>query len=948
MKILVQSRRALLTKEEEEEYYKLLVEYKDVFAWSYKEMPGLSPKLRVHRLAIEKESILEINLNVALGRSLYLKLKKRDLNDACPKDDFPLPVTELMIDATTGHEALSFMDCTAGYNQIHMALKIKKQQVFEPQKESYATRFLRDHPVPAEWELSDELPGEEIFYVDILPPWQMYFDGAARRDGAGAGVVFISPQNHVFREAVAAVPLRSGGRRSPSPEVDRKVLEEWEDDDDVDDDEERNPSGGERSTVLHHYDAYQPARSVPIRAAGEERPVQTAGKNATADSILASISNDQLIAEGTRLGKRIGKWSELAGIRIREQEEALTKTGPLIERLKLDVVAAKGVAGRLSLISLSHERVWRKLRSSLSAEKAKLEAADLAAAKLREERDRYKGGYDVVVAQREESKRAYRLQAESHRGTSAILAQREKDIEVLQKKIIPRMCAQYRDLTEETFREVIGELYPDGSFPWPKFDGLFDDRLEANEKAAADKAAEDARAKKEEEFCSNNVAEYQALILGLQMAIEIGVRDMDIYGDSQLVISQVLDEYELADALANLAATLALGAEESMQVPVCNRWAIPLLEAVEDIDTTNMICVYTVMKMMAQPIIDFLDHQKLPDDPRHKVEMKLFQAMHEAHYGICGAHQSGPKLYDRVKRMGYYWPTMVQDCMDFAKKCQPCQFYANFIHQPPEPLHPTVSSWPFEAWGLDIVGPLTPKASNGQEYILAGTDHFSKWAEAITLREVKKENVREVQIRDIKISHRCTTLRKWLGQGFNKTLCNLLRKVVAKSKRDWHERIGEALWAYRTTYKTPTQATPYALVYGVEAVLPLEMQIPSLRIAIQEELTEDENDKLRLAELEALDEKRLDAQLKLQCYQARMSRAFNKKVRPRSFQVGDLVLAIRRPIITSHKPVGKFTSKWDGPYVVQEVYTNGAYKIADEDGVLIGPINGKFLKRYYS
>ncbi|XP_074298651.1 uncharacterized protein LOC141629572 [Silene latifolia] len=157
--------------------------------------------------------------------------------------------------------------------------------------------------------------------------------------------------------------------------------------------------------------------------------------------------------------------------------------------------------------------------------------------------------------------------------------------------------------------------------------------------------------------------------------------------------------------------------------------------------------------------------------------------------------------------------------------------------------------------------------------------------------------------------------------------------LVAKSKRDWHERIGEALWAYRTTYKTPTQETPYALVYGVEDVLPLELQIPSLHIAIQEGLTDDENDKLRLAELEALDEKRLEAQQKLQCYQTRLSRAFNKKVRPRSFQVGDLVLAVRRPIITSHKPVGKFTSKWDGPYVVQEVYTNGAYKIVDEDGV---------------
>ncbi|KAL0437743.1 UNVERIFIED_CONTAM: hypothetical protein Sradi_0482200 [Sesamum radiatum] len=76
-----------------------------------------------------------------------------------------------------------------------------------------------------------------------------------------------------------------------------------------------------------------------------------------------------------------------------------------------------------------------------------------------------------------------------------------------------------------------------------------------------------------------------------------------------------------------------------------------------------------------------------------------------------------------------------------------------------------------------------------------------------------------------------------LAEAFNKTLCNLLKKVVSKSKKDWHEKIGEALWAYRTTHRTATQATPYSLVYGVEAVLPLESQIPSLRIAIQEGLT---------------------------------------------------------------------------------------------------------------
>ncbi|KAM1064551.1 hypothetical protein ACFXTH_028557 [Malus domestica] len=186
-----------------------------------------------------------------------------------------------------------------------------------------------------------------------------------------------------------------------------------------------------------------------------------------------------------------------------------------------------------------------------------------------------------------------------------------------------------------------------------------------------------------------------------------------------------------------------------------------------------------------------------------------------------------------------------------------------------------------------------------------------------------------------------------LAEAFNKTLCNLLKKVIGRTKRDWHERISEALWAYRTTHRTPTQATPYSLVYGVEAVLPLESQIPSLRMAIQEGLTDEENAKLRLQELESLDERRLEAQQHLECYQARLSKAFNKKVRPRSFQTGDLVLALRRPIITTHKTKSKFTSKWDGPYVIQEVYISGAYLIMAEDGLKIGPINGRFLKRYY-
>jgi len=80
-------------------------------------------------------------------------------------------------------------------------------------------------------------------------------------------------------------------------------------------------------------------------------------------------------------------------------------------------------------------------------------------------------------------------------------------------------------------------------------------------------------------------------------------------------------------------------------------------------------------------------------------------------------------------------------CIDYAKRCEACKFHANFIHQHPESLHLTVASWPFEAWVLDVLGSITPKSFAGQSYILMVTNHFSKWVEAIPLREVKKENI---------------------------------------------------------------------------------------------------------------------------------------------------------------------------------------------------------------
>jgi len=140
----------------------------------------------------------------------------------------------------------------------------------------------------------------------------------------------------------------------------------------------------------------------------------------------------------------------------------------------------------------------------------------------------------------------------------------------------------------------------------------------------------------------------------------------------------------------------------------------------------------------------------------------------------------------------------------------------------------------------------------------------------------------------------------------------------------------------------------FFLVYGCEAVIPLEIQMSSLRVALATKMTKEDNDRLRLQELEALDEKQLRAQQHIELYQARISKAFNKKVKQRVFQKGYLVLAVRRSMIMTHKTKGKFQPKWEGPFVIEIIYSNRAYYLITPDGdTLMMPINGRFLKNYY-
>jgi hypothetical protein len=154
------------------------------------------------------------------------------------------------------------------------------------------------------------------------------------------------------------------------------------------------------------------------------------------------------------------------------------------------------------------------------------------------------------------------------------------------------------------------------------------------------------------------------------------------------------------------------------------------------------------------------------------------------------------------------------------------------------------------------------------------------------------------------------------------------------------------LWAYRTSVNTAIGFSPFQLIYGLEVVLPIECQIPSLKLAVQllpdTSLLEE-----RLVHLEQLDEQRRDAALANEAHKNRFKCQYDRFVHPRVFSEGDLVLVYDQD--KDPLGAGKFKPMWFRPFIVKEVLKKGAYRLVNFEGnALAEPINGLYLKKYYS
>ncbi|RVW82241.1 Transposon Ty3-I Gag-Pol polyprotein [Vitis vinifera] len=271
---------------------------------------------------------------------------------------------------------------------------------------------------------------------------------------------------------------------------------------------------------------------------------------------------------------------------------------------------------------------------------------------------------------------------------------------------------------------------------------------------------------------SNNEAEYEAILSGLDLALALSISKLRIYSDSQLVqftewtIEKIKrTDNGRADALAGIAASLPI--REAILLPI----HVQTNPSVTENSTCNTIeADQADDQEWTHDIAEYLRTGTLPEDPKqaHKIRVQAarftligehlykrsFTGPHlrclghpeaqyvlaELHEGICGNHTGGRSLAHRAHSQGYYWPTMKKDAAVYVQKCNKCQIYAPIPHMPSAALKSVSGPWPFAQWGMDIVGPL-PAAPAQKKFLLVATDYFSKWVEAEAYASIKDKDV---------------------------------------------------------------------------------------------------------------------------------------------------------------------------------------------------------------
>ncbi|GJS07752.1 reverse transcriptase domain-containing protein [Tanacetum coccineum] len=280
----------------------------------------------------------------------------------------------------------------------------------------------------------------------------------------------------------------------------------------------------------------------------------------------------------------------------------------------------------------------------------------------------------------------------------------------------------------------------------------------------------------------------------------------------------------------------------------------------------------------------------------------------------------------------------------------------------------------FDVWGIDFMGPFP--SSRGNKYILVAVDYLSKWVKAKAL----PTNDARVVVKFLKslfarfgtpraiisdrgthfcndkfakvmskygVTHRLATAYHPQTSGqvevSNRGLKRILERTVGENRASWSDRLDDALWAFRTAYKTPIGCTPYKLVYGKSCHLPIELEHRAywaLKHANFDLKTAGDHRKLQLNELNELRDQAYENSL---IYKERTKKLHDSKIKNRIFNVGDQVLLFNSRLKIFS---GKLKTRWSDPFTITEVFPYGTAKLSHVDGSNF-KVNCHRLKHYF-
>nr|GEZ88148.1 reverse transcriptase domain-containing protein [Tanacetum cinerariifolium] len=288
--------------------------------------------------------------------------------------------------------------------------------------------------------------------------------------------------------------------------------------------------------------------------------------------------------------------------------------------------------------------------------------------------------------------------------------------------------------------------------------------------------------------------------------------------------------------------------------------------------------------------------------------------------GYHGPNYTAKKVFDSR----FYWPTIYRDAHDLVKSCDACQ------HQ-----------------GIDFMGPFS--SSQGNKYILIAFDYLLKWVEAkalptndarVVYKILKSLFARFGTPRTI-ISDRDTLVGR--VEVSNHGLKRILERTLGENRASWSNKLDDALWAFRTAFKTLIGCTPYKLVYRKACHLPIELEHKAywaLKLANFDLQTTSDHCKVQLNELNKLHDQAYENSL---IHKEKTKRLHNSKIKDHVFNVSDRVLLFnfRLKIFSS-----KLKTHWSRLFTITQVFPYGTAELSQIDGPNF-KVNGHRLKHYF-